>query len=467
MMNIENLKKALGDPKDLTERTMAVKKRTITVLFLEVLVDGEYVNDFILKRISYLDEKPTKEVLLSCLPSNNIQEVKEENEALDYICKGFALIITKSCTLAVESKASIDRGIGTSEMESVIIGPRDAFNENFNTNLGLIRRRIRSSNLHSKTYFVGEKSRAKLAVLYMQSIAMPKNVEMVLEKIEGIHTDGILDAAYLKRYLKEKNTFFPTIMATERPDKSAMALLEGKIVIILDNSPYALILPSFFIDFFHTPDDYYQKDTTISFIRIIRLCAFFISIFIPAFYIAVTTHNQDAIPLSLLSSFTAQRQNVPFSALIEALFMSLSFEILRESDLRKPTVTGTAVSILGGLILGDAAVSAGLISPIMIIVISISAISGLAFSSVELTSSIRFFRFLLLFLSFAFGLFGIYIGLLILIATLNTTSTLSLPYLAPFSPYIKSEMKDAIFKIKEKKKRTRNPLLTKNKERGN
>ncbi len=460
------IKEQLGSPGDLTERNFLFGKEEVTVFFLEVLVDGEYVNDFILKQLAYF-EITTKESFLEKIPSNNIQDVSSILEGLDYICKGFALLLFPHGMLAIEAKANIDRGIGTSEMESVITGPRDAFNENFNTNLGLIRRRLRTSDLQNKTFFVGRKSRAKLGVLYMKSIALPEHVEKVIAKINAIDTDGILDASYLKRYLKEAHSFFPTIMMTERPDKSAMALLEGKIVIVLDNSPYVLILPTFFVDFFHTPDDYYQKNTTITFVRMIRLFAFFISIFIPAFYIAATTHNQDAIPLSLLISFTAQRQNVPFSALIEALLMSFSFELLRESDLRKPSVTGTAVSILGGLILGDVAVSAGLISPIMIIVISISAISGLAFSSIEMTSCIRFFRFLLLFLSFAFGTFGIFIGLLILLASLNATTTLDLPYLAPFSPFIKTEIKDSFLKLKSKEKRLRNPLLTKNRERGN
>ncbi len=467
MITKEKLKMAFGSSSDFTERKIKIKRWNVDVLFIEVLVDSEYINDFILKKLTNLHKKPTKKELLKSLPSNNILEVKLEKDALDYLCKGFTLIHTKWATLAIETRASIDRGIGTCEMESVIIGPRDAFNENFNTNLGLIRRRIRSNDLHTKTFFVGEKTRAKLAVLYMNSIVNIQNVEKICSKIKKINTDGILDSAYLKRYLKEKNTIFPTLISTERPDRCSMALLEGKVVIILDNSPYALILPSFFIDFFHTPDDYYQKDTTITFIRIIRLLAFFISIFTPAFYVAAITHNQDAISLSLLISFVSQRQGVPFSALIEALFMSISFEILRESDLRKPSVAGTALSILGGLILGDAAVSAGLISPIMIIVISISAISGLAFSSIEMTSCIRFFRFLLLILSMAFGTFGIYIGLLILLATLSSTTTLNLPYLAPFSPYIPSEMSDAIIKTRVKKKRLRNPLLTKNKERGN
>ena len=465
-MEIDTIKQAFGNADDLTERVIPIKNEQITLLFLEVLVNGEVVGDMILKRLTLL-KKWNKKTLFQLLPVGNMKDVTTEEEAIDYLCKGFVLILYNKTCVSIEAKASIDRGIATTEMENGIMGPRDAFNENFNTNLGLIRRRLRSSDLYTKTFFIGEKSQTKLALLYMNSIALSKNVKETLEKIQKIKTDGVLDITYLKRYLKEKNTIFPTMMTTERPDKSAMALLEGKIVILLDNSPYALILPSFFIDFFHTPDDYYQKNTTISFIRLIRLMAFFISIFLPAFYIASITHNQDALPIALLTSFIFQRRKVPFSVLMEALFMSISFEILRESDLRKPSVSGTAISILGGLILGEAAVSAGLISPIMIIVISLSAISGLAFSSIEMTACIRFFRFLLMFLSMSFGTFGIYIGILILLSSLLSTRTLSLPYLAPFSPLIKSEIQDSLIKWKTKAPRTRNPLLTNNKERGN
>ena len=465
-MEIDAIKQAFGNSDDLTERVIPIKNEQITLLFLEVLVNGEVVGDMILKRLTLL-KKWNKKTLFQLLPVGNMKDVTTEEEAIDYLCKGFVLILYNKTCVSIEAKASIDRGIATTEMENGIMGPRDAFNENFNTNLGLIRRRLRSSDLYTKTFFIGEKSQTKLALLYMNSIALSKNVKETLEKIQKIKTDGVLDITYLKRYLKEKNTIFPTMMTTERPDKSAMALLEGKIVILLDNSPYALILPSFFIDFFHTPDDYYQKNTTISFIRLIRLMAFFISIFLPAFYIASITHNQDALPIELLISFIFQRRKVPFSVLMEALFMSISFEILRESDLRKPSVSGTAISILGGLILGEAAVSAGLISPIMIIVISLSAISGLAFSSIEMTACIRFFRFLLMFLSMSFGTFGIYIGILILLSSLLSTRTLSLPYLAPFSPLIKSEIQDSLIKWKTKAPRTRNPLLTNNKERGN
>ena len=222
-----------------------------------------------------------------------------------------------------------------------------------------------------------------------------------------------------------------------------------------------MIIPAFFIDFFHTPDDYYQKSFNITFIRIIRLIAFIISIFLPAYYISVTTHNPESIPITLLTNFASQRLNVPFPGFIEAFLMIICFEILRESDTRTPSKAGASISILGGLVLGEAAVSAGLLSPIMIIVIAISMISGLLFSSNSLIFSIRYFRILLLILSAFFGLFGMFIGLLLLIIKLCSINTFGFSYTTPFSPLIKTELRDSILKTRGNKLRLRNPLLAK------
>ena len=238
------------------------------------------------------------------------------------------------------------------------------------------------------------------------------------------------------------------------------------MAIIVDMSSYVLILPNFFIDFFHTVDDYYQKSINVTFIRCIRILAFFIAIFIPAYYIAVTTYNQNSIFLSLLLLLKAQRTAVPFPAIVEALFMIISFEILRESDLRMSSTTGSAISILGGLILGDAAVSAGIMSPIMIIVIAISSIAGFVFTSIELVNAIRLYRIIFLLLATVLGVYGIYLGAIYLLYKLITLTSFDKPYLAPFSPFIKKEMNDAIYKKDNKGEKSRNPLLTNNKRRG-
>ncbi len=470
METVKKIQQRFGNATDLIVRDFLIQGVKIVLVQNEVLCSSDYIGQFILKKLTTLPltEENKETLLYNLLPDNTIQKITDLNEMYDYICKGFALLVyDENKALAIEAKADLDRGVPESNNESSVRGSKDAFNENFNTNVGLIRRRLRSENCYLDSLFLGKESRTKTGIMYMKTIALDKNVQKVKAKLNEINIDGIIDSGSLKHYLEDKTSlFFPTIMATERPDRVSQALLEGKIAIVVDNSPYVLITPTFFIDYLHTSDDYYQKALNISFIRLIRFLAFIIAIFVPALYIALTTHNQDAIPLNILLNFTAQRQSVPFSALIEALFMSIAFEILRESDIRKPASMGTAVSILGGLILGDAAVSAGIISPIMIIVISISAISGLAFSSIEMISALRWLRFIMMFLAMFFGLFGIYCGGIFLLASLTTTSTLNLPYLAPFSPFIKNELGDSLIKRKQKKIKKRNPLLTKNTVRG-
>ena len=471
-MLADEIKKAFGSSTDLIVRPFIIDNREITLVMSEVLGSSSYVNDFILRRlltIKFQSDDIGSE-LLNFIPTNNGKILNKLSDMTDYICMGFALILfsdnESEKAIAIEARATVDRGIPIVNNEASITGSKDAFNENFNTNVGLIRRRIRDCNLYVDGMFVGKSSKTKIGILYMNNIAIKKNVDKIKNKLKKINVDGILDTGNLKSYLDSKtNFFFPTITSTERPDKVAQALLEGKIAIVSDNSPFVLITPTFFVDYLHTSDDYYEKAINTSFIRIVRFLALFIAIFTPALYIALTTHNQDILPLSLFLNFMEQRDTVPFSALIEAIFMSISFEILRESDIRKPASMGTSVSILGGLILGDAAVSAGIISPIMIIVISISAISGLAFSSVEMIYALRWWRFIMLFLAMFFGLFGIFVGFIILLASLVTTSSESLPYLAPFSPFIKEEIKDTIVKGNHKKTRFRNPLLTKNRIR--
>lgn len=468
----DEIKKAFGSSTDLIIRPFIIDNREITLVMSEVLGSSSYVNDFILRRlltIKFQSDDIGSE-LLNFIPTNNGKILNKLSDMTDYICMGFALILfsdnESEKAIAIEARATVDRGIPIVNNEASITGSKDAFNENFNTNIGLIRRRIRTSDLYVDGMFIGKSSKTKIGILYMNNIVIKENVDNIKNKLSKINVDGILDTGNLKSYLDSKtNFFFPTITSTERPDKVAQALLEGKIAIVSDNSPFVLITPTFFVDYLHTSDDYYEKAINTSFIRIIRFLAFLIAIFTPAIYIALTTHNQDILPLSLFLNFMEQRDTVPFSALIEALFMSISFEILRESDIRKPASMGTSVSILGGLILGDAAVSAGIISPIMIIVISISAISGLAFSSVEMIYALRWWRFIMLFLAMFFGLFGIFVGFIILLASLVTTSSESLPYLAPFSPFIKEEIKDTIIKGSHKRIRFRNPLLTKNKIR--
>lgn len=460
---IKYIKDLIGPSKDYIFRNIEIDKTNVFIGYNEVLASSSDINHFILKRMMTLTKKQLKSIL-NYLPTANTKEIKIE-EAVYYLNNGFLVFIINKKVYASEVRRAIERGITTIESELSLTGPKDSFSEMFNTNLGLIRRRIKSDSLWWDELTLGTDTKTRVGIIYMNNIVDKKLIEDVTNKLNKINIDGIIDSAYLKDSL-ESDSLFPTISLTERSDKACMALLEGKIIIMVDTSSYVLILPNFFIDFFHTVDDYYQKSFNTTLIRVIRIFAFFIAIFIPAYYIAVTTYNQDSIFLSLLLLLKAQRASVPFPATIEALFMIISFEILRESDLRMSSTTGSAISILGGLILGDAAVSAGIMSPIMIIVIALSSIAGFVFTSIELVNAIRIYRIIFLILASLLGIYGIYLGAVYLLYKLITLSSFDKPYLAPFSPFIKNEQKDAIIKTKNKGIKYRNPLLSFNKKRG-
>ena len=467
---INQIKNQCGHSDDIIIRKITIKNSEIAIVFNEVLGNGVNINDFILKNISKLsldkDDKDLFALIINTIASNNVKEITSITEAIELIFKGFCIIIVENRFIAVEARAILDRGINTTDSEVSIVGPKDSFNENFNTNLGLIRRRLRTNELFLKTMFIGKNSHTKVGVCYMNNIARPELIDKIVDKLKKINIDGIIASEYIREQIIVHNSIFPVINITERPDTVSQALLEGKVAIIVDNSPYVMIIPTFFIDFLYTPDDYYQKPINTSFIRIIRLISFIIAIFLPAYYISVTTHNTSSIPITLLTNFTSQRLTVPFPAFIEALIMIISFEILRESDTRIPSKMGTSVSILGGLVIGDAAVSAGIISPIMIIVIAISAISGLIFTNNALTSTIRYYRIFLLLIATFFGIYGIFIGLIFLVTKLCSITSFGFPYMAPISPMIKPELKDAIIRTK-KKENVRNPLIApKNNTRG-
>ncbi len=475
-MNIvDKVKKDTNNASDIIYKNIKIHNQVITLIYSEVLTSGEDISNNILRTISKIinEQLPLPDDLFeffyNSIPSHNVTEVNDYQDLLNKMFNGYIIfLLNDNSYFAIEMRADLDRGINTVSGELSVRGPKDSFTENYNKNLGLIRKRIKNEYLWMESLDLGKQTKTRTGILYMENIAEKKLVNQVLSKLKKINIDGIIDSGYIKDYLTEESNIFPTILTTERPDLAVMALLEGKILILVDNSPYILILPCFFIDLFHTPDDYYQKPVNITFIRIIRLCAFAISILIPAYYIAITTHNHDSITTDLLLNFLSQRLTVPFPALVEALLMTISFEILRESDMRMASTMGTAVSILGGLVLGDAAVSAGIISPIMIIVVAISAISGLVFTSIELTSAIRWWRIILMILASTLGIYGIFLGLILLITKLASIKIIDKPYLAPFSPLVPSEQKDAIIRMNQTKKtKLRNPLLTnKNKVRG-
>lgn len=458
MRLVTEIKEKLFPSKDYIFKEIEVGGKTIQLIFNEVLTDSRSINEYLIEEFVKLDKKDLKKLENKIVCCNT--KVIKKNEIIDYLNNGFVIVIHKKI-YACEIRANLDRGVNTIESELSISGPKDSFSEIYNTNLGLIRRRIKSDKLKVIDMNIGRYTKTKVGVLYVEGICNEKLVKKIRKSLEAIDIDGIVDSSYLKGSLENGRNLFPTIMMSERPDKSTMALLEGKVVVLVDTSPYALILPSFFFDFFHTTDDYFQKNFNASFIRIIRVFAFLIAVLTPAVYIAITTRNYDLVPLPLLLMLKAGRTFVPFPAYIEALFMIVCFEILKESDLRMSTTSGSAVSILGGLILGDAAVAAGIVSPIMIIVIAISSISGLIFSSIELVNALRIYKIILLLLGTILGIYGVIIGVVLMFYNIYSSRIYDYKYL----DFDKNEIKDSIVKI-DTDLRKRNSRLTNNVIRG-
>jgi len=466
---IKKLKKETNNSSYIIYREKYIQGIKIDIIYNETLSDSDKLSDFILRSLDHIESVYKKEDLLYEVIKNNIsnikvKEIKGYGDVSKYLNNGFViLLIENDYSLALEVKKNLTRSIDKPITETTLRGPLDCFTENIETNIGLIKRRIKSNKLWNKDYELGKYTKNKASILYIDGITDASVLDSIIEKIENIDIDSITDSGSLKHLLvKEMKTIFPTIMTTERPDKVCDALLQGKTVIILDNSPFALIMPVFLNDFFISEDDKDSKSMNNSLIRILRYVAFFITLMTPALYIAVTTFNQEMLPLEFLISFASQRNSVPFPAFFEALLMILSFEILRESDLRIPNVSTSALSIVGALILGEAAVSAGIVSPVMIIVEAVTAISALLFTEPELINAIKWYRLLFMIGATTIGMYGVFIIFIFFITNLCSLNSFGKPYTIPFAPLSKAGLKNSIIKFPLRKRTKRNEYLTNN-----
>lgn len=444
---IKNIKKELNNSTDISSRIIKNKNKKIGYIFLESVASDDKISDFLVKSLT---NSKTKNINNSIY---NSKLIKINYEQINYLLQsGFTIIITEKELYATETKANLDRGIDESKSEAIVRGPKDSFTENYMTNIGLIRKRIKDNNLIFNELKIGRRTKTKISLTYINNIVEEKNVQQIKEKLKKLDVDGLIDSGPLRDYLsKETHCAFPTIISTERPDKCIESLLNGKIIIIVENTPFALIIPGLLIDIFHTPEDNYQQPINVTITRILRFIGFLITLFTPAIYIALTTYNFEIIPDNLLISIAIQRQGVPFPTVIETILMLITFEILRESDIRLPNQMGAAVSIVGALVLGEAAVKAGIVSPIVIIVIAITSVSGLLFTDIDVVNGIRIWRFILIISATLLGLIGLLIGTIIFITKLASLEILDIPYLATISPFNLKAQKNAILKYPKTK----------------
>lgn len=463
---VSKIKKEFNNVPDLIIKKIRLSLLdTIYIIYMETVSSADRVNDYILKNLSKVSSDKTKRIenLDSILPSPNTKKVNNMDEVEYYITSGFTVIIRKNTILAVETRADINRAIAEPQTEPAINGPKDSFTENYQINIGLIKRRIKSKTLKTIEYNIGRKTNTKVGILYFEDITKKELVEQITKKIEKIDIDGVIDSTSLgKLLMDETKTHFPTFILTERPDNVSKALLEGKLVITMDTSPFCIIIPGFFADFINPGVDTYNKSNNITFLKLLRLCAFFLSMTIPAIYIALVNYNQETIPTDLLVSFSIQQDGVPFPAVIEAIMMLLICEMLRESDIRFPNSYGSAISILGALVLGDAAVSAGIVSPIMIIVIALAFMASLIFTETEIVYALRHLRFIFIILAAFYGLLGIVFGMIYFLIRMSDTYTFGYPYFFPIIPFDKDYFYKTILKRSSKEDKKRSRLLSNN-----
>ena len=463
-MNIEDLKKLMTYNPDLKIRELKNNSTIIYIIYFDTLCKSNTINDFILKPI-YDDKIISIDDIKNKLPSGNLSEINDENTLYDKLYSGFCIISIKNKFISFETRESLDSGISAATNEKVIKGPKDAFTENYQSNIGLIRKRIRSKNLKVNEYTIGTSSKTKVSLIYLDDIANKDLINKIDKKLKTMTLDYVANSNYIVDSMNKNNTIMPVNIMTERPDLTSFLLMEGRIAIAVENSPQVIIIPMFFSDTIHTIDDYYQNSKNVSVTRIIRVLAFIISVTIPGMYLALTTFNQEALPTSLLINFSIQREGVPFPSIVEALIMFLIFEILKESDTRIPFVVGTSMSIVGALVLGQAAVDAGLISPIMIIIIAVSSVASFLFNDNDLVNAIRIWKLIFILLSAFAGLYGFFIALLLFITKISSMNSFGFDYVTPDGILKSNTNKNGIILTKKFKLNKRNPVLTKNTKR--
>ena len=383
----------------------------------------------------------------SAIPSPDVRRMSDMDEAAGMAVRGHTIVICEgdSAVLICNTAAVIGRAIVEPTTESTVRGSKEGFVENLRTNTALMRRSISDPRLRVEEMSIGRTAHTKVAVIYVDGIANPTVLTEVRERLAMIDVDALHESGHLEELIEDAPySIFPTMMRTERPDRAAGALLEGRVMLIVDGTPFVLIVPVTFTMFLTTSEDYFERFPLGTVARLLRIAAFALAMLLPALYVAVTTFHQETLPTPLMLSIAAQREGIPFPAVFEALIMELTFEVVREAGIRLPRLVGPAVSIVGVLVLGDAAIRSGLVSPIMVIIVAGTGVASFATPSFSMAIGARLLRFVFLFLAAILGLYGIAIGVFALLAHLTAMESFGVPFMEPLAPVVPSDLKDSV-----------------------
>lgn len=440
-------------------RLQAGNSRAVLIIFVDGLTDNKLVNNDIVKplirycenRDGVLEDNKISEVLKNqVITSAKLSNAATHNEVVHSILSGdVAILIDGMGEALIASMRAFDkRNVEEPQIESAIRAPREGFTESLRTNTSLIRRRLKTPSLKTELMQVGRLTKTDVIIIYLAGIAADALIEETRRRIRQIDIDAILASGTIEELIEDNSlSIFPQFGYTERPDKLASGLLEGQVGIMVDNTPFVLLAPQTFFRTMQAPDDYYERAISMSFIRLIRYVFLFIALLMPAVYIALSTFHQGMIPTTLLLSMAASRENIPFPAFIEAMIMEVFFEGLREAGVRLPRPVGQTVSIVGALVIGQAAMQAGIVSAPMVITVSLTGIASFTIPRFNQAIAVRVLRFVLMILAGTLGLYGVFMGVLFILIHMASLRSLGVPYLSPLAPLEFSALKDVFIRV--------------------
>jgi len=459
--NLETIKGILYESSDVTVHEFNFghgRRYKGALIFLKSMTNNEEIHKNILQPLMFgalllkdqedIDFTCIEEVKKNLISITDSHKVTIMRDLIDNVLSGATILLVDGSkeALVVHTGKRESRTIEEPATEAVVRGPREGFNENANLSLALIRRRIKVPDLCVEKMVIGDKSKTDVYIVYIKNIASPKLIEEIKKRLDKIKVEAILESGYIEQFIEDDPySIFPTISNSEKPDKVAAKILEGRAAILVDGTPFALVVPMVFIESFQSVEDYYTKPYIASITRLIRFLSYIISILGPAIYVALTVFHQELIPTQLLISIAEGRERVPFPALLEASLMIFTFDILREAGVRLPKPVGHTVGIVGAIVLGQASVEAGLISPIMVIVVSSTAIASFAVPAQADSGTIL--RYIYLALAGIAGGFGVIMGLLATFLHLASLDSFGTPYLWPVAPFKLSAMKDVFIRM--------------------
>ncbi|MDR6884745.1 spore germination protein KA [Bacillus sp. 3255] len=463
--NINKIKEIVGNSSDLVIKQFRIAEDSIrmAVVYTDGLTDKKVLDDAVLiplmvgvRESTELTAKlrthpdPISFLQESVLTVKSLSDADDFETLLLAILSGDSVILMDNMDRAMvaSTRGWEHRSVEEPSAQSLIRGPREGFTESLKVNTAMIRRKIKDPRLWLESREIGSVTRTQVAFMYLEGIADDSVVAEVRQRLDRINIDGILESGYIEEYIQDATwSPFPTVINSERPDTIAAGLLEGRVAILVDGTPFVLMVPALFVQYFQSAEDYYHRWDISTLIRLIRYLCFFIALSGPSLYVAITTFHQEMIPTNLLISLVAQREGVPFPAFFEALMMEVTFEILREAGIRMPRAVGSAISIVGTLVIGQAAVEAGIVSAAMVIVVSITAMASFVSPYYNMSISIRMLRFPLMALGATFGLFGIIVGMIAIVLHLCGLKSFGVPYMSSLAPFHLPEQKDTLFRL--------------------